>query len=886
MHKVRCIRRWVDRLAWLALCLSFQTYAAALDLSASKLVVSHGSVWCVTDPAMTFEQVRDDGCAPVSMQSKDLSQGFDRRAYWARMVLRNPGHTPIERWLFVGHPRLEMVSLFSPKHAEPGGAIHEHWLRQDLGLRVPMIDRDDTGRSYGVFSVSLPAGSERTVWLRVSSRTAIDLTPSFWSPAEFRQVWLRTQFSTHLALGVLFAVMVFAVMIYSLTRELSFLFFGLFMFGELLFEGVRSGVLHRYLMPADWPAPVQLLALGSMLATIGFTVFFHSFVPTIRRQGALYLAFMALVVISLLGYSWSILIDYRAGAQFWTVSVNALILVGIALALMAWRRGIASAGTLILSFAGVAVLELVRLFSALGGMSLAWGELTAGPWVLVLITPLVLLSLMQRFRETQATLTKVQQEHDAKIQFLAKMSHELRSPLNTILGNAQLLSRQADQQAGAAELQEIQNSGRNLLGMIDELLEYSRGVAGRLQLEPLPVNWPQFLISLESNARRIALGNGNGFAMTQTGHQVQALMLDERYLRQILDNLLENAGRYTRQGTILLHVHAEIQANGTVDLSFALSDSGIGIHPEDLERIFLPFERGQDVSRRYSMGMGMGLSIAKQLTEKMGGRIQVESSPGNGSRFTFNVSCLLADEMPVRRIQHQMKRYRGSPRTILLVEDDEQAAWILQKVLAEHGFFFKTVHSGHEAIAYMRQQGSFDLVLVDQLMAHGDGWDVLREIHATRPGVPTILMSSCPPVPSENPHGEGLYARFLLKPIEHDGLLQEIGQLLALEWEQTLPIDALPVQQNIPPETPIEGQALIELRQMIELGAVSAIMEWAELLKAEQPENAVFFDQVKNAVVRLDFEKLQQMATMSSTGASASLDADGHASLHSQRDSV
>lgn len=840
---------------WLALCLlllrPFAVLPVAVDITqGTKIIADANLAWCATEPFVTFSEARAGACKLYAAQAGDLARGLDRRAFWLQTKLSNPGTEAIERWVFVGHPRLEEISLFSQ---DEGG----EWRQQNIGTRTPLAVRDEIGRAYGVIPLTLSPGSEKTVWLRVASRTVVDLSTTLWAPAEFRETSGRSQFSLTLALGALFVVMLLSGLAFAATREWPYLFFSVSMFGEILLEGFRTGLLQRFVLPPELAMPVETAAVGSFLAVIGFSVYFHSFMPVIRRQGWLYRIFASLLGITLLAQVWSLFVDYRDGAIIWSLSVNGVILVGITLTMLAWRDGIASAGTLFFSFVCLAVLELLRLGSILGWLPFYWVETMAGPWALVMTTPLMLLSIFQRSRELSDKLIRAELENSAKVAFLAQMSHELRTPLNTILGNAQLLARPFGDSLAQDGLHSIQQSGKHLLGMIDEILDHARGVAGKLTLENRPVDWPIFLFSVEHNARLLAQENNNRFCLVQEGEVPKAVLLDDGRLRQVLDNLLSNAARHTRNGTIDLSVTVRRLADRRFQLVFCVTDSGDGISREDIQRIFLPFERGTNNTRRGGKGTGMGLAIAQQLVEVMGGKLGVESTLGHGSRFVFDVLCQLSEDSPKARADLNLTDYHGPRRHILIVDDDESALLILSQLLAAHGFVNSIARSGNEAMSEMRKTETIDLVLVDQFMADGDGWHVLSEIRSSGSDIPVLMMSAALPLRPDGFSPKIDFSAFLLKPLDHPTLLRIVGELLHLDWLCTEQLRQHP--DAIPIEYPDEATLQL-LRDMIDCGAMTEMIEWASDLKSAQPRYAAFADKVSAAAYRIDFSTLTTLA--------------------------
>jgi signal transduction histidine kinase len=230
----------------------------------------------------------------------------------------------------------------------------------------------------------------------------------------------------------------------------------------------------------------------------------------------------------------------------------------------------------------------------------------------------------------------------AKSEFLAGMSHELRTPLNAVLGYAQLLTMQGGLSAKQARgLDAIHKSGQHLLALINDILELARIEAGRTELNPQPVNLREFLqaavnlVRVKADEKQLAIEFDAGPGLPE------AVLADERRLRQVLLNLLGNAIKFTDQGSVTLRASAEPRGTARVLLRLDVEDTGIGMQPDDLERIFEAFQQVGDVARR-SGGTGFGLPIARALVIEMGGQVQVSSESGRGSRFRVELPLPLA----------------------------------------------------------------------------------------------------------------------------------------------------------------------------------------------------------------------------------------------------
>ncbi|HMQ34839.1 MAG TPA: ATP-binding protein [Chloroflexaceae bacterium] len=233
--------------------------------------------------------------------------------------------------------------------------------------------------------------------------------------------------------------------------------------------------------------------------------------------------------------------------------------------------------------------------------------------------------------DLQAARAEAEAASRAKSTFLANMSHELRTPLNAIIGYSELLLDEVEGAEQAADLRRIKGAGAHLRSLIDDLLDHAKLEAGRIDLRPAPVALPALLDEVAATVGHLAAQNRNRLTVA-LAPDLPPLLADEVRLRQILLNLLSNACKFTEDGRVELRVRREGDA-----LLFAVSDTGIGMGPEQLARIFQPFVQATGHTVRRYGGTGLGLSIARQLARMMGGEITVRSTPGRGSVFTLSL---------------------------------------------------------------------------------------------------------------------------------------------------------------------------------------------------------------------------------------------------------
>jgi PAS domain S-box-containing protein len=379
----------------------------------------------------------------------------------------------------------------------------------------------------------------------------------------------------------------------------------------------------------------------------------------------------------------------------------------------------------------------------------------------------------------QAATLAARAASEAKSQFMANMSHELRTPMNAILGYSEMLIEDAideGQTEIVADLEKINTAGKHLLELINAVLDLSKIEAGRMDLHIESTDLHELLEDIVTVAQPLVAQNGNEL-VNDWDDELGVLRADITKVRQSVFNLLSNASKFTRDGTITLRVRRESGNNGD-RFRVEVSDTGIGIAADKLETIFEEFAQAESSTTRDYGGTGLGLSLTRRLSRLMGGDVLVVSTLGEGSTFTLempaNVVVTRAEaESPVEK---NNKTPASSTPDVLVIDDDEHARDLIRRALEAEKYSVITASSGDEGLKLARALHP-SLVTLDILMPGTDGWSVLSQLKGdpTTRSIPVVMLS----ITADRRMGYVLGAvESLTKPVDR-GVLREVVERYA-----------------------------------------------------------------------------------------------------------
>jgi signal transduction histidine kinase/FixJ family two-component response regulator/purine-cytosine permease-like protein len=460
--------------------------------------------------------------------------------------------------------------------------------------------------------------------------------------------------------------------------------------------------------------------------------------------------------------------------------------------------------------------------------------------------------------ETDLKLQKAKEiaesANQAKNRYLSGISHELRSPLNSLLGYAQLLEK--DQQLSEKTRESvtiIRHSGEFLADLIEGLLDISKIEAGKLDVIPSEINFPALLDQIVSMFRLQADQKNIKFIYECNRSIPKYVRADEKHLRQILINLLSNAIKYTPAGEVRFTISYKNEI-----ATFVIEDTGYGIDPIDQDRIFNPFEQIRNANAPYIQGTGLGLTITKLLIEIMGGEITLSSQLNKGSKFCVRLLMGSVTQLKEQLVSEDIiDGYKGERKLLMVVDDDPMQRKMMKEALEPLGFIVVTASQGSECLDLLEFHMP-DLFILDISMPGMTGFQLAQHLRNKNINTPIIFISANAQESGETKGQKYDENNYIVKPVNINLLFKKIGDNLEIDWSHRKNLISTNKETLTPEDYPSKSD-LLTLSSMAKVNYVEGISKKLEQLEQDKLASSLFLRKTRKLLKNHKFNEMIQL---------------------------
>ncbi|MBB1605809.1 MULTISPECIES: hybrid sensor histidine kinase/response regulator [Pseudomonas] len=674
-----------------------------------------------------------------------LNAGYSRSVFWIRLDLDyrpQESQDPAPWLLELAYPPLDRLDLYLP------GADGKYQLAQRTGDTLPFASRPISLTNY-LFDLKLAPGKPLRVYLRLESQGSIQAPLTLWSPKAYMENLPGNVYVLGIIYGVLLVMLVYNLFIFVSVRDTSYLYYILYIASFGLYQVSVNGAGIEYFWPNSpwWANAATPFLIGS--ASLFGCQFARSFLHTREHSPWVDRTLLALMAVGALVMLLAFSASYALSLRLATYLALAFVVVIFSAGILAWLRGMRVARYFIFAWTAFLLGGTINTLMVLGLLPNVFFTMYSGQIGSALEVGLLSLALADRINAMKEERTRILQESSRKLEqlnlelansnrlkdeFLATVTHELRTPMSGVIGSLELMQTVPMDVELAQYQKTATGSARDMMRMVNDILALIELQAGKLYPRREPFSLRGLFDSLRAQYAPRAEAKGLRFDLQLDENLPDTLEGDAGKLAQTLGYLLDNAIKFTHQGGVSLRVDGQRQSDG-VALRVTVQDSGIGFETPADDALYQRFHQLDGSLTREYGGLGIGLALCRQLTELLGGQLQHHSSPGRGSRFVLELNLgqpAQSFSVPPRRAGGQALR-RPEQCTVLVVEDNAINQLVIRGMLLKLGYRVRTADNGSEAIDLLRREG-VDAVLLDCQMPIMDGFATCRAIRALPQG--------------------------------------------------------------------------------------------------------------------------------------------------------
>ena len=672
-----------------------------------------------------------------------LNAGYSRSVFWLRLDLQYSPRTQAggaHPWyLELAYPPLDHLELYLPDGA--GG----YRLAQRTGDALPFSSRQIKQNNY-LFELDLPPGQSQRIYLRLESQGSMQAPLTLWSPQAYLEYQPKRIYVLGIIYGVLLVMLIYNLFIYLSVRDTSYLYYILYIASFGLYQVSVNGAGIEYFWPnSPWWANAATPFLIGSAAFFGCQ-FARSFLHTAEHSPWVDRLLLLMMVCGAAVMALALTASYGVALRMATYLALLFTVVIFIAGMLAWMRGMRVARYFIFAWSAFLVGGITNTLMVLGYLPNLFLTMYASQIGSALEVGLLSLALADRINAMKEERTRILQQASSELEllnreladnsrlkdeFLATVTHELRTPMNGVIGSLELMQTlRLD-----VELEQYQKtaagSARDMMRMVNDILALTELQAGKLYPRREPFSLRGLFDGLRAQYSPRATEKGLEFIVELDDSLPDTLEGDAGKLAQSIGYLLDNAIKFTHQGHVTLRVSAGGPLTANMPLRIEVLDSGIGFSVPASGNLYQRFKQLDGSMTRQYGGLGIGLAICRQLVDLLGGTLRHHSTPGHGSSFEIDVQLNLPVQVrepgAVRRRVGGMPQRRPEQCTVLVVEDNAINQLVTRGMLLKLGYRVRTADNGVEALEMLRSE-PIDAVLLDCQMPVMDGFATCRAL--------------------------------------------------------------------------------------------------------------------------------------------------------------
>ncbi|TVP49452.1 MAG: hybrid sensor histidine kinase/response regulator [Mongoliibacter sp.] len=726
----------------------------------------------------------------TEVASANSNLGFTDKNYWLKFELSNSSEKFKKLYLETGRPITDVVNLYQIRDKQVIASF-------ESGDLIPLKLRPVNHRKI-LFPLELEPGETYTFYINFQSDGEVINLPLniFDSESLIEQSYFE-QLIFGGFYGLLFLAGIIYLFFYFGIREKSFLLYSFYVLSIILLHMGLDGYFYQYITPdAGWFSQRSILIFATFSA-IAFGRYTQVYLNVKEYSPGIHKSFNILFI--LLITLMILIVTVPFGIRFYYPLVNLLGILILFHVIASLVAGYIKGKSPDIFFSlGITSFFLGFLVFILNNFSVIpnsfWTEFSSkfGTGMEVMFLSLSManrIRLLKSEKEQmqELALEKSEESNEIKSFFLSNISHELRTPLNAIIGLSKSVQEQSKDERVKGDLEVIQYSSLGLLSAIDDILDYSRIEKKELKLDKKVFNFHKLLKEVRTNTERQALDKNLKFIYEEIGQIPKFIIGDLARTRQIFQNLLGNALKFTPEGSLKLSIETTQKANQTVSLNIKITDTGVGIPKHKLNSIFESFIQETINDKRKFGGFGLGLCIVKALVELFEGKLEIESQEGEGTTVTvlldFNYAEPASAQEPdfLKNGVHDL-----SGKNILVVEDNAVNQMVMKSILKKwKNTSFDLAYNGVEALQKLKEE-KFDLILMDLQMPEMDGYEATEAIRSGSAGnhhthIPIIAVTADATDKAKNKAAAVGMDDYITKPVDREELYKKVQKCFFLQ---------------------------------------------------------------------------------------------------------